>query len=273
MIRGQRAMAVAVRDPSGEIVLHEEELPRAGRRWTRWPFLRGLYSLWETLNLGMRALTYSANVALGEAEAQLGTGSMVGMVVVALLFAIGLFFVLPLLLSRLTEGAITTPWVRTLIESLFRLAILLLYLVLVGRLPDLRRVFAYHGAEHKAVNAHEAGIALEVEQVRPFATAHTRCGTAFLLLVVLICIIVFAPFGALPFGWRLLSRILLIPVVASLAYEIMRLAANHAENPVVRALLSPALLLQRLSTRSPDDDMLEVAIVALRRTLELDAAG
>jgi uncharacterized protein YqhQ len=273
MIRGREVMAVAVRDPSGEIVLHDERLPQTGQRWKRWPFLRGLYSLWETLNLGMRALTYSANIALGETEAQLGTGSMVGMVVVALLFAVGLFFVLPLVLSRLTEGVIVTPWVRTLVEGLFRLAILLLYLVLVGQLPDLRRVFAYHGAEHKAVNAHEAGTPLEVEQVRGFATAHTRCGTAFLLLVVLICIVVFAPFGALPFGWRLLSRILLVPVVASLSYEVMRLAANHADKAVVRALLSPALLLQRLSTRPPDDSMLEVAIVALQRALELDAVA
>jgi len=273
MIRGRQAMSVAVRAPSGEIVLHEERLPQSGRRWTRWPFLRGLHSLWETLKLGMRALTFSANVAAGESEMELGTGGMIGVVVFALLFGVGLFFVVPLLLARLTEQVITAPWQRTLVEGLIRLGIVLLYFILVGQLRDLRRVFAYHGAEHKAVNALESGAPLEVEQVRAFPTAHTRCGTAFLLLVVVLCVLVFAPFGALPFGWRIVSRVLLVPVVAALSYELMRLGANHAGRPWVRALLSPALFLQRLTTRPPDDAMLEVALAALRRALEMDAEG
>ena len=269
MIRGRQAMVAAVRAPSGEIVLHEEHLP-AGRGWGRWPFLRGLRSLWETLQLGMRALTFSADVATGQFEKKAGPGWITGTVILALLFGIGLFFVVPLLLARLAERVINAPWQRTLLEGFIRLAIILLYIVLVAQLRDIHRVFAYHGAEHKAVNALESGAALEVEQVRGYSTAHTRCGTAFLLLVVVICVLVFAPFGVLPFGWRIVSRVLLVPVVAAISYELMRLGANHAGRPWVRTLLSPALFLQRLTARPPDDAMLEVALAALRRARELD---
>ncbi len=270
MIRGQRAMALAVRAPSGEIVQHDEALPSTRRPWTRWPFFRGLYSLWDTLNLGVRALNYSANVALGENDYKVGTGEMAGVVIVALLFAIGLFFVLPLFLTRLLEGAITTSWLRVLLEGLIRLAIVLAYFVGIAQLKDIKRVFAYHGAEHKAVNALEAGAPLDVAGVRPFSTAHTRCGTAFLLLVVVLSIPLFAPLGGLPFGWRLLSRVILVPVLAGISYEVMRLGAERFDRPLVRALLAPALLLQRISTQPPDDGMLEVAIAALKRVLELD---
>ncbi|MGC8873921.1 MAG: DUF1385 domain-containing protein [Chloroflexia bacterium] len=271
MIRGRSHMVAAVRAPSGEIVYYEEPLPPAARSLARWPFLRGLYSLWDTLWLGVRALTFSANVAVGDPQVQIGSGGVVGVLVLALAFGIGLFFVLPLLLSRLVEPVVVAPWARTLLEGLIRLGILLLYLVLIGQLPDLKRVFAYHGAEHKAVNAYECGAPLDVEAIRPFSTAHARCGTAFLLLVVVLCVLVFAPFGALPFGLRLVSRVLLVPVVAALAYETMRLGAGHAERPFVRMLLAPALFLQHLTTRPPDDGMLEVALSALRRALELDA--
>jgi uncharacterized protein YqhQ len=272
MIRGRQSMAVAVRAPSGEIVMQEERLESSGKPWTRWPFLRGLYSLWDTLKLGMRALNFSINVSLEEEGIEMGTGGMAGGVALGLVLGIGLFFVLPLLLSRLVEGAVQTIWVRTLIEGCIRLGIVLLYFVLVGFLPELRRVFAYHGAEHKAVNAYEAGVPLDVEHVRAYSTAHARCGTAFLLLVVVVSVVVFAPFGVLPFGWRLLTRVLLVPVVTALGYELMRLGATHADRPVVRALLSPALFLQRLTTRPPDDEMLEVAITALQKALVLDEA-
>jgi uncharacterized protein YqhQ len=291
MIRGRQAMALAVRAPSGEIVMHEERVSLPGGIW-RWPFLRGLSSLWETLKLGMRALNFSANVALSEphpppspatpappsplpvgeetgagGKGEVGAGTMIVVVVLALLFGVGLFFVVPLLLSRLAQAV----WAQALLESIIRLVIVLLYFVLIAQLPDLKRVFAYHGAEHKAVNALESGANLDVEGVRPFSTAHTRCGTAFLLLVVVLSIPLLVPFNGLPFGWRLASRILLVPVIAAVAYELMRLGAEHFDRPVVRALLSPALLLQRLTTRPPDDGMLEVAIAALRRALELDA--
>lgn len=282
MIRGRQGMAIAVRAPAGEIVMHEERVALPGGAW-RWPFLRGLSSLWETLKLGVRALNFSANVALQEPAAssapageekgadkpaQVGTGTMVVVVVLALALGIGLFFVVPLLLSRMAQEV----WVQALLESVIRLVLVLLYFVLIAQLPDLKRVFAYHGAEHKAVNALEAGAALDVEGVRPFGTAHTRCGTAFLLLVVVLSIPLLVPFNGLPFGWRLASRILLVPVIAAVAYELMRLGAAHFERPVVRALLAPALLLQRLTTRPPDDGMLEVAIAALKRARELDGA-
>jgi len=272
MIRGRTAMAIAVRNPEGEIVLHDEQLPDAGKSWKTWPFFRGIFGLWDTLNLGMRALNYSANVALGESEYQVGPAQMAGVVAVSLVFAVALFFVTPLLLVQLIRQNVAVPWVQVVLEGLIRIGILLLYFVAVSQMRDIQRVFAYHGAEHKAVNALEGGAELDVASVRPFPTAHTRCGTAFLLLVVALSIPLFVPFGGLPFIWRLLSRIALVPVLASISYEIMRLGANHFERPAVRLLLAPALLLQRLSTRQPDDDMIEVAIAALKRAVELDTA-
>lgn len=273
MIRGQQAMAIAVRNPQGEIVLHDERLPGPSRSWTRWPFLRGLFSLWDTLKLGVRALNYSANVALGESDYQVGPREMAGILAVSLLLAVGLFFVVPLLLVRLIERAVTAPWLQVLLEGLLRLGIVLLYFIAVSQMRDIKRVFAYHGAEHKAVNALESGAGLDIASVRPFSTAHTRCGTAFLLLVVVLSIPLFAPLGGLPFAWRLLSRILLVPVLAGISYELMRLGAEWFDRPAVRVLMAPALLLQRITTREPDDRMIEVAVAALRRAVELDAAG
>lgn len=254
-----------------ELVLHDEPLSGPGGPWVRAPLLRGLYSLWETLKLGLQALNFSANVALGESEYRVGGGQMAVILVVALAFAIGLFFLLPLYLSGLVRQAVGSPWLQVLIEGLIRLALVLGYFLAIAQLHDLKRVFAYHGAEHKAVNAWEAGAPLEVESVRRFSTAHTRCGTAFLLLVVVLSVPLFAPLGLLPFwGLQVASRILLIPLLAGISYEVMRLGAEHFERPLVRALLAPGLLLQRITTRAPDDGMLEVAIAALRRAVALD---
>ena len=219
----------------------------------------------------MRALNYSANVALGESEYKVGPAQMAGVVAASLLFAVALFFVTPLLLVQLIREHIATAWLQVLLEGLVRIVIVLLYFVAVSQLRDIRRVFAYHGAEHKAVNALEGGAELDVASVRSFPTAHSRCGTAFLLLVVVFSIPLFVPFGGLPLGWRLLSRIVLVPVLAGISYEVMRLGAAHFERPAVRLLLAPALLLQRISTRPPDDGMIEVAIAALKRALEKDA--
>ncbi len=302
MIRGQKAMAIAVRTHSGEIVLHEEQLPVPAKSWRRWPFFRGVWGLWDTLNLGVRAIIFSGNVALGEEEKapeaaaasgaltaevevvpappqeekkydKLGAGETAGVVTFSLVVAVGLFFLLPRLLIRVVERAVTAGWLQVLLEGVIRLGIVLGYLAAVSLLPDLKRVFAYHGAEHKAVNALEAGAPLDVEGVRPFSTAHTRCGTAFLLLVVVLAVPIFAPLSGLPLGWQLLSRVILVPLVAAVAYEVMRLGAEHADNPVVRALLVPALLLQRLTTRQPDDQMIEVAIAALKKAMEVDQAA
>jgi len=270
MIRGRRGMAVAVRAPSGEIVLHAERFSRPARRWTRWPFLRGLYTLWDTLHWGLRALNFSANVALGESEYTVGPKQMAGVVAVALALAVGLFFLLPMFLMRLLAGLLPTPWLQALVEGCIRLGVVLGYLLAISQMGDVKRLFAYHGAEHKVVNALEAGAPLDVEGVRPFPTAHTRCGTAFLLLVVVLAVPLFAPLGGLGLGWGLLARLALIPLLAGLSYEVMRLGAEYAHRPAVRALLAPALLLQRLSTRLPDDGMLEVALAALARAREVD---
>jgi uncharacterized protein YqhQ len=272
MIRGRQVMALAVRDPKGEIVLHDEQLPVSPGSWARWPFLRGLHSLWDTLNLGIRALNYSANVALGESEYKVGPAQMAGVLVVSLLFAVALFFVTPLLLVQLIRQNVPASWLQVLLEGVVRLAIVLGYFLVVTQLRDIKRVFAYHGAEHKVVNAFEAGAELDVQSVRPFSTAHTRCGTAFLLLVVVLSVPLFAPLGGLPFLWRLLSRVVLVPVLAAVSYEVMRLGATYFDRPLVRVLMAPALLLQRITTRPPDDGMVEVAIRALKRAVELDGA-
>jgi uncharacterized protein YqhQ len=273
MIRGRQVMAIAVRDPQGNIVLHDERLPPVEKSWKTWPFLRGIFGLWDTLNLGMRALNYSANVALGESEYKVGPAQMAGVVALSLVFAVALFFVTPLLLVQVIRQLVVTSWLQVVLEGLVRLAIVLLYFIAVSQLRDIKRVFAYHGAEHKAVNALEAGANLDVESVRPFSTAHTRCGTAFLLLVVVLSIPLFAPLGGLPLAWRVLSRVVLVPVLAGVSYEVMRLGATYFDRPVVRALMAPALLLQRISARPPDDGMVEVAVAALKRAVELDAAA
>jgi len=272
MMRGRRAMAVAVRRPSGEIVVHAEPLP--ARLYTgpvrRLPFLRGAIILWDALVLGMRALMYSANVALAEREVEFETPVIWGTMILSLSMGVGLFFVLPLLLVNIADRYITSSLASNIVEGLIRLGLLIAYIALIGLLPDIRRVFAYHGAEHKAVNAYEDGVPLEPRAVRAYSTAHARCGTGFLLIVAVLAILIFAFLGRPPLVWRILSRLLLIPLIAGLAYELVRLSAAHRHNPLVRVVLAPSLALQGLTTREPDDSMLEVAIAALERVLEED---
>ncbi len=265
MMRGRNSMAVAVRHPSGKIVIHNEPLesPLYTSRWWRLPFLRGLVVLWDTLALGMRSLIYSANVALEEEEVEFRGPAVWGLVLVSLAFAIGIFFLVPLLLVGLIDRFITSALVSNLIEGVLRLGIFLGYVGLIGLLPDIRRFFAYHGAEHKTINAYEAGAPLDPASVAAYTTAHTRCGTGFLLFVLVLSILVFALLGRPPFVWRILSRLLLIPLIVSLVYEFIKFAARHQDNPLLRALVSPGLLLQSLTTREPDEEMLEVAIAAL----------
>lgn len=269
MMRGQKSMAVAVRHPSGEIVVHAEPLP--SRLYAgpvrKMPFLRGVLLLWDALVLGMRALIYSADVALDEQEVEFGTPMIWGTMILSLSMGVGLFFIVPLLLVEIADRYISSSLVSNIIEGLIRLGFLVAYIALIGLLPDIKRVFAYHGAEHKAVNAYEDGAPLEPKAVSAYSTAHARCGTSFLLVVAVLAIFIFALLGRPPLLWRILSRILLIPVIAGLAYELIRLSAAHRRNPLVRALLAPSLLLQRLTTREPDDSMLEVAIAALEKVL------
>ncbi len=275
MMRGNRYMAVAVRAPDGHIEVHTEPLtsPLYTSRLGRLPFVRGLALLWDALGLGTRALIWSANVAMpdeeeGAKENPFESGSTLGLVAFSLLLAVGLFFVVPLMIVQWLDRFIASDVVSNLVEGLIRLAMLVGYIVAIGRMEDVKRVFAYHGAEHKTINAYEAGAPLTPASVRRFSLVHPRCGTGFLLVVVVVSILLFALLGRPSFFWRITSRILLIPVIAGVSYEVIRWSAQHFHRRAVRWLITPSLMLQRLTTREPDDDMLEVAITALQTVLE-----
>ncbi|GLV58924.1 membrane protein [Dictyobacter sp. S3.2.2.5] len=296
MMRGRNTVAVAVRRPEGDIYVHEEALtPKIYQnKYLRLPFLRGMVLLWEMLVLGTRMMTLSANIATGavdpttelatpdvrEAEASSEAGaspapttggvSMILPLIVSLTFAIAIFFVGPLLLTSLLRGQIGDGWLNLTLEGVIRLLLLIGYLYLIGRVPDIQRVFGYHGAEHKAINAMEHGDALTVENVRRASRVHTRCGTGFMLLVMVVSIVVFAFIGSPSLLIKIISRIVLVPVVAGIAYELMRLGAANYRYRVVRWLLAPGLALQGLTTREPDDSMIECSIASLQRVLARD---
>ena len=277
MMRGPRTMAVGVRDPAGQIVVHAERLDGAiyHSRWARLPLVRGAVVLWDTMALGMRALAFAAGVAMGGeseeaaiAESKNGLSAPVmGGMIFALVLAIGLFFVVPVLLTNAADRFIASPLVSVLVEKVIRLGLILGYMLAIGQMSDVKRVFGYHGAEHKTVNAYEAGVDLTVPNVRGFTLLHPRCGTTFLLIVVIVSFVVFAFLGRPPLVERIVSRIVLLPIIAGLAYEIIRLGATNYHRAIVRAILAPGLAVQRLTTLEPDDSMIEVAIAALKRVL------
>jgi len=282
MMRGRTHMAVAVRAADDQIVLYDEPLSPQLNRYATWPLLRGIVLLWESMVLGMRSLRFSAAVAAAASPpagaappdgaaymAQASQGVRAAMAL-SLLFGLGLFFVLPLLLVGWADHYIAAPWASNLLEGAIRLSFLLGYLLLVGRVPEIQRVFGYHGAEHKTINAYEAGRPLTPSEVQRCTMIHPRCGTTFLLIVVVVSIGVFVLLGRPPLFWRLLSRIVLVPGVASVAYEAIRWAAGHYGNRLVRLVLAPGLALQRLTTRAPDDRMVECGIAALQRVLGVD---
>lgn len=272
MMRGARNMAVAVRQPAGNILVHSEPLPAGlyNSKVGQLPLVRGLTMLWDTLVLGTRSLMFSADAALADEDVKFGGPLMWGTLLVSLLIGVGLFVVLPMLLIGLVDRYITIPLLSNLAEGLVRLLFFVAYLIAIRRMPDIRRVFAYHGAEHKTVNAHEAGIALTPAEVSRFSTRHTRCGTSFLLIVLILFVLLSSFLGRPPFLIRLLSRLVLVPVVAALAYEFIKFSARHDDHPLVRALATPGLWLQRLTTEEPDESMIEVAITALQRVIAED---
>ncbi len=283
MMRGRKSMAVAVRNPQGEIVLHEEALKAKiyTSRWGQWPFVRGLAMLWDALGLGMRALLWSAEVSSQEeGQEKVEFSGPVAWTTIAgsLTFAIAIFFLLPTLASRFLAAAINDhPVVDAVFEGAIRLLLFVLYLWAIGRIPEIARVFGYHGAEHKTINAYEAGAPLTVAEVQKYSVQHTRCGTSFLLYVLVISIILFAPltFAGVEPTWlalllRFVTRLLLVPFVAAIAYEIIRFSAAHDENPLMRAFIAPGLALQKLTTREPDDGMVACAIHALTPVLAAD---
>ena len=271
MMRGLRQATVAVRSPQGEIVFKHEPLNVQRRyMWETLPFLRGILMLWDALNLGIRALNFSATVAIGEEEEPPSRVATTGTLVLSLAFAIGLFFVLPAFLASLIERLGATPLQREFVQAAIRLALFIGYIVAISRLPDIQRVFSYHGAEHKTINAYEAGEPLTVDSVQRFTLIHPRCGTSFLLVVLLVSFVVFAFVRGLPFWLRLLAHIPLIPVIAGVTYELLRLSAANYHRAWVRKLVAPTLALQRLTTRAPDDSMIAVAIAALLPVLAAD---
>ncbi len=264
LMRGRDHYAVAARRPDGTITVRSELLTSrvfTNPLWAK-PFLRGVGGLYEMLALGMRALQWSANVQLGE-EAELSPRTLRATVAVSAVFAIGLFIGLPLLLAGLLHRGSQRSVVGVLIEGVLRAVILLGYLAVIGRLRSVRRLFEYHGAEHKSINCLESGSAVDVAHVRLSSRLHPRCGTGFLVVVALVSVIVFAPLGVLPIPVRIGLQILLVPVVAGISYEAIRGLATIRHTTFGRIALVPVLATQRLSTREPDDRQIEVAITAL----------
>ena len=279
MMRGPSNWAVAVRKPDGDIVeVHQEiKSPMARHRIWRLPVIRGVVALGESLAIGFRALAISANYAAQadakegedgeEVATELTRGQLIFAFAIAIGFALLLFKVGPALLTDWI--GIEAGWF-VIVEGLIRVTVFILYLVVISFVPDLRRVFQYHAAEHKAINAYEAGDELNPEAVQRHSQIHPRCGTAFLLWVMVIAIFVFAFFGRPVWYWLIATRILLLPVIAGLAYELIRFAGKHQGNTILMALLAPGLWLQRLTTRQPSLDQLEVSIEALKKVLALE---
>jgi uncharacterized protein YqhQ len=278
MMRSPAHWALAVRKPNGEIAEHTTSIssPMARHRIYRLPVIRGVVALGESLTIGFRALAISANYAAQDADAddkeevetELSRGAIFFAFAIAIGFAIALFKVTPALITRWLP--IETDGWFVIAEGAIRVSIFVLYILVISLLPDLRRVFQYHGAEHKAINALEAGEELTPENVQRFSLIHPRCGTAFLLWVMVIAIFVFAFIGQPSWPWLIASRILLLPVIAGLAYEVIRFAGKHTDNRFLMTLLAPGLWLQRLTTREPSLDQLEVSIRALREVLRLE---
>jgi uncharacterized protein YqhQ len=274
LMRGKKALAIAIRQTNGDIKVTDQSIS-AGiyqRNIKGVPFFRGVFLLIETMVLGIQALFYSAQAAASDQlEEEISPGMLWGTAIISIVIGVAIFFVGPLLLTNFfIYPYVESSVLANLIEGVFRIIIFVIYLKLISYMSDIRAVFAYHGAEHKAVNAYEAGIDLEVGAVKKYSTAHTRCGTSFLLIVMVLAIVVFSMLGKPPLWWGITSRIVLIPVIAAVGYEIVRFAANYSDNRLVRAILWPGLALQTLTTREPTDKQLEVALAALRRVVAID---
>jgi uncharacterized protein YqhQ len=272
LMRGRDAIAVALRHPSGHIVWASEALNSGPHGWrgAKAPFVRGLVVLYETLIVGTRWLIRSANVQAEDDGVELGKGAVALMLGITLVVAIGVFFLLPLWIAAVTTAQVEQGLVQHLVEGLIRVAIFLGYLALISRAPDIRRVFQYHGAEHMTIHALEKEDPLTIEAIRKYPTAHPRCGTEFLVVVIALSIIAFALVGRQALPIMVGSRILLIPVIASVGYELLRWGARHRSNPIVRVIMWPGILVQMITTKQPTDDMIEVAIVSMQQALKAD---
>ena len=270
-MRGRDAIAVALRHPSGRIVWAEERLDSGfhGSRAAKLPFVRGLVVLYETLIVGSRWLVRSAGVQAEEDGEELGKGSIAVMLLITLVAVVGIFFLLPLLVAS-AAAAGQGDLIQHLVEGLVRVVLFIGYLLLISQAGDVRRVFQYHGAEHMTIHALERGDALTTENVRRYPTAHPRCGTEFLVIVIILSIVAFSLIGRQDPIFMILSRVALIPVIAALGYEILRFGARHRGSAIIRALYMPGIWVQMITTKQPTDDQIEVAIVSMEQALLAD---
>jgi uncharacterized protein YqhQ len=272
LMRGRNAIAVALRHPDGRIVTAREPLDRGihANRAAKWPFVRGLVVLYETLVIGTRWLVRSANVQAQEDDVELGKGPIIITLVITFGVAIAVFSLLPLFVSSVATSGSDQGWLQPTIEGLIQVALFLGYLALVSRAPDIHRVFQYHGAEHMTIHALEAGDPLTVDEVRKYPTAHHRCGTEFLVILVLLSIFAFSLVGKQEPLVMIASRMLGIPILAAVGYEVLKLGARYRRNPVVKAIMFPGILVQMITTKRPTDDMIEVAISSMEEALVAD---
>lgn len=284
MMRAPRSVAIAVRRPNGEIIVRRELVAPLSERFpiVKLPIIRGAVALFQSLIIGIKALNFSANEAMAEEEKEAGKASeelsswaMAGTMATAFGFGIGLFFVLPLYATKwLTQLSLISDHniVFNLVDGVIRVIVFLLYIWTISRMEDIRRVFQYHGAEHKSIFAYEAGEELTVENVRRYSRLHPRCGTSFLLIVMLVSIAVFSLIPKLwPFYLKAGSRVVLLPLIAGISYEFLKWSAKHDSHPLVKLIITPGLALQRLTTGEPDEAQLEVAIRSLNEALEVNA--
>jgi uncharacterized protein YqhQ len=272
LMRGRDAIAVAFRHPDGRIVWASEPLTSGPHGWrlAKAPFVRGLIVLYETLVVGTRWLIRSANLQASEEGVELGRGSVAVLLTFTLALGVGFFFLLPLFIASVTTANIEQAWAQHLVEGFIRIAVFLGYLALIARTAEIRRVFEYHGAEHMTIHALEAGDPLTVAAVRRYPTAHPRCGTEFLVVVIALSILAFGLIGRQSIPVSVASRLILIPVIAAVGYEILRLGARYRANPVVKAIMAPGILVQMITTKQPSDDQIEVAIVSMEQALTAD---
>ena len=268
MMRGRDHWAVAIRKPDGAVHLESHEVGVAAKRYRflRWPGPRGVIALWQSLAIGIKALTISANQATPEEE-RLTSRQMGFSMIAAMIFFIGLFIVGPAVAFGFVKHRVHSSIEVNMLEGVFRVVIFLLYLALIGRMKEIRRVFQYHGAEHKTIAAYEHEAPLEPDAVDRFSTLHVRCGTNFLLIVMILTIFVFAAFGNPGWAWRIGSRLIAIPLIAGIAYEFLRLGARFHRSWIMRALMTPGLWLQKITTKPPSRDQIEVAIASFDEVL------
>jgi uncharacterized protein YqhQ len=271
MIRGRSSVVTAIRRPGGDIAVNAKPVPSVNKsRLRRIPFIRGVVVLIEAMVLGINSLMFSANVALEEEKEELSGKALWLMIGSGAVLVVAVFFIAPLFLTKLVNSLLPNSIAFMAVEGVIRLLIFIVYLKVIGFMPDIKRVFTYHGAEHKTVNAYEAGVPMEVDSIKNYSRAHIRCGTSFLFLVLVVAIVVFSLVGRPALWLMVLYRIVLIPVIMGIGYEVIYFGAKHTGNWFMKIILAPGLWLQSLTTGEPDDRQLEVAIAAMNKAVEND---